>query len=47
MTRPVTRYATLLALLAALALPVAGCGKKGDPTPPAGETEFPRTYPAQ
>ncbi len=41
-----TRFFTILALLAAFALPVAACGKKGDPVPPSGDTEFPRTYPA-
>jgi predicted small lipoprotein YifL len=33
-------------LIAALALLPAGCGKKGDPELPNGETdEFPRQYP--
>jgi predicted small lipoprotein YifL len=33
-------------LIAALALLPAGCGKKGDPELPKGETdEFPRQYP--
>jgi predicted small lipoprotein YifL len=33
-------------LIAALALLPAGCGKKGDPEPPNGETDqFPRQYP--
>ena len=35
-----------LLLIAALALLPAGCGKKGDPELPNGETdEFPRQYP--
>ena len=34
--------AALVLLLAALALPLAGCGKKGAPSPQAGE---PNTYP--
>ena len=38
------RYALLLLL--AVALLPAGCGKKGDPELPNGETdEFPRQYP--
>ena len=33
-------------ILIALALPLAGCGKKGSPQPPADEpVTFPRTYP--
>lgn len=28
-----------------LAAPLAGCGKKGDPTPEDGSVEFPRQYP--
>lgn len=36
---------TLSALLLAVAL--AGCGKKSDPKPPAGDdAPFPRTYPS-
>jgi predicted small lipoprotein YifL len=37
----------LLALLA-LALPLAACGKKGQPSPPADQPNtFPRTYPRE
>jgi hypothetical protein len=40
---------TLLTLLAALALPVAGCGKKGplDPPPGGEDSPYPRPYPIQ
>ncbi len=35
-----------LLLMAALAAPIAGCGKKGDPEPPPGtKSDFPRQYP--
>lgn len=38
---------TVLAILA-VTLWVAGCGKKGDPLPPAGSTyTYPGPYPAQ
>ena len=38
---------TLIALLAALALPMAGCGKKAPLDPPPGhdDSPFPRPYP--
>jgi predicted small lipoprotein YifL len=40
--------AALALLLAALALPLAGCGKKGAPSPPAGEPNtYPRSYPRE
>ena len=36
----------LLLLLLGLALPLAACGKKADPSVPAGEqSTYPRTYP--
>jgi hypothetical protein len=35
------------AMLLALALPLAGCGKKGQPESPPGQPNtFPRTYPS-
>jgi len=41
-----TRLAAALLLLLLAALPLAACGKKGAPTPPAGEENtYPRTYP--
>jgi predicted small lipoprotein YifL len=39
----------LIALLTALALalPLSGCGKKGDLEPPPGtKSDYPRTYPS-
>ena len=40
------RAVLLLALLAALMLPLAACGKKGPPGLPPGETDqYPRQYP--
>jgi hypothetical protein len=38
---------TLIALLAALALPMAGCGKKAPLDPPPGheDSPYPRPYP--
>jgi predicted small lipoprotein YifL len=36
----------ILLLLAAVALPVAGCGRKGAPEPPPG-ADYPRTYPSR
>jgi predicted small lipoprotein YifL len=42
----VTRRAALLLL--GLTLPLAACGKKGDPIPPPGEPNtYPRTYPRE
>ena len=43
-----TRCCALLMLLAALALPLAGCGKKGPLDPPPSSNEdapYPRPYP--
>ncbi len=41
----IRRLITLL-LMAALAAPLAGCGKKDDPQPPPGKhSDFPRQYP--
>jgi predicted small lipoprotein YifL len=37
-----------LALLAVLVAPLAACGKKGGPAPPAGEPNtYPRSYPRE
>ncbi len=36
----------ILALILALAVPLAACGRKGAPVPPEG-SEYPRKYPAQ
>jgi predicted small lipoprotein YifL len=43
------RRVTVVALLAALALPLAACGKKGplDPPPGAEDSQFPRQYPTR
>lgn len=40
------RLLLLALLLVALTLPVAGCGRKGQPEPPPG-SDFPRTYPSR
>ena len=40
------RRLALLLLAASLALPAAGCGRKGQPEPPPG-ADYPRTYPAR
>jgi len=41
------RFVLLLALLTALMLPLAACGKKGPPGLPPGETDqYPRQYPS-
>lgn len=47
MTRWMKRLA-LISLLAAIALPMVGCGKKGPLDPPPGSDEnapYPRPYP--
>jgi predicted small lipoprotein YifL len=42
------RAALAAALLLAALLPLAACGKKGAPAPPAGEPNtYPRTYPSE
>lgn len=38
------RIVLILALAAALAMPVSACGRKGKPEAPPG-SDFPRTYP--
>jgi len=41
-------FLVLALLLAAIAAPLAACGKKGAPSPPAGEPNtFPRSYPRE
>jgi predicted small lipoprotein YifL len=43
-----TRRALLLALVAALGLPLAACGRKGDPEPPKDvDPKAPRRYPTR
>jgi predicted small lipoprotein YifL len=43
--RPRARWLLLL-LIAAIALPLASCGKRGQPGPPPGEKSvYPKTYP--
>ena len=45
-TRRRSWRASLLLLALAAALTASACGKKGDPTLPAGESDkYPRTYP--
>ena len=41
-----TRRLLILALVLALAAPLAACGRKGAPMPPEG-SEYPRKYPAK
>jgi hypothetical protein len=41
---PLRRLSSILVALVLLALPAAGCGKKGSPERPAG-SDFPRPYP--
>lgn len=38
------RWIALLLVVAVLALPLAACGKRNDPTPPPDQ---PKTYPGQ
>lgn len=48
MSRRWMKRLTLVTLLAAMALPMAGCGKKGPLDPPPGSSEdtpYPRSYP--
>lgn len=40
------RIVLILALAAALVLPMSGCGRKGKPEAPPG-SDFPRTYPTR
>ena len=41
-------FVALILLLAAIAGPLGGCGKKGAPAPPAGEPNtYPRSYPRE
>jgi predicted small lipoprotein YifL len=41
------RRLILLVLVAALAAPLAACGRKGPPTPPEGaDPNYPRSYPS-
>jgi predicted small lipoprotein YifL len=43
-----TRRALLLALAAALAVPLAACGRKGTPEPPEdADPKAPRRYPTR
>ena len=42
------RRLILLGVLAALALPIASCGKKNQPEPPPGsQNTYPRVYPSE
>ncbi|MFN4282933.1 MAG: hypothetical protein ACK4NA_09865 [Alphaproteobacteria bacterium] len=41
------RSVTLLLLVAALAGPLAACGKKGPPSAPDEDSTYPRTYPTR
>ncbi|MFT5438476.1 MAG: putative small lipoprotein YifL [Alphaproteobacteria bacterium] len=42
------RYLMLLVMVLAVSLPLAACGKKGEPKPPPGtESDFPRKYPSR
>lgn len=40
------RKLLVLLLVALIATPMAGCGRKGKPEPPE-DSQFPRTYPTQ
>jgi predicted small lipoprotein YifL len=42
------RYLMLLVMVIAVSLPLAACGKKGEPEPPPGtKGEYPRKYPSR
>lgn len=42
------RTVAMLLLVAALAAPLAACGKKGPPIPPDGQdSDYPRSYPTR
>ena len=41
------RILTLLLLVAALAGPLAACGKKGPPSAPDEDSTYPRSYPTR
>ena len=46
MSRRWMKHLALVSLLAAIALPLAGCGKKSQLDPPPGsEDQYPRPYP--
>jgi predicted small lipoprotein YifL len=48
MPRRAIRLLASLALVLALALTVAACGKRGNPAPPEGTTDtFPKKYPVR
>ncbi len=42
----IARRLAVLLLCAAVVLPAAACGRKGQPEPPPG-SDYPRTYPAR
>lgn len=46
-TGTIRRAGTALLIALALALPLAGCGKKSSPKPPSGDAaSYPQQYPA-
>ena len=52
MQTTVTSQKTLRRLVISMSLALvvvllAGCGKKGDPEPPDGDSDFPNIYPSQ